>query len=50
MELELGAHRLQARLTPAAARDLALRPGIPVIALLKTAAIHPLDAEATPAP
>jgi molybdate transport system ATP-binding protein len=49
-ELEVGAHRLQARLTPAAARELALRPGLPVIALIKTAAIHLLGVDATPAP
>ena len=41
-ELEVGAHRLQARLTPAAAQELALAPGAAVIALIKTAAIHPL--------
>jgi molybdate transport system ATP-binding protein len=49
-ELELGAHRLQARLTPAAARELALAPGRPVIALVKTAAIHLLGEAATPDP
>jgi molybdate transport system ATP-binding protein len=49
-ELELGAHRLQARLTPAAARELALAPGRPVVALVKTAAIHLLGEDATPAP
>jgi molybdate transport system ATP-binding protein len=49
-ELALGEHRLQARLTPAAARELELAPGAPVVALVKTAAIHPLGAEATAAP
>ena len=41
-ELELGEHHLQARLTPAAARELALAPGVAVIALIKTAAVHVL--------
>ena len=41
-ELELGAHRLRARLTPAAAHELALAPGSSAVAVIKTAAIHPL--------
>ena len=41
-ELEVGAHRLQARLTPAAAQELLLAPGAELVAVIKTAAIHPL--------
>jgi molybdate transport system ATP-binding protein len=42
-ELALGGLRLRARVTPGAARELALAPGAPVVALIKTAALHLLD-------
>ena len=39
-ELKVGRHRLRARLTPAAGRELALAPGSRAVAIIKTAAIH----------
>jgi molybdate transport system ATP-binding protein len=41
-ELRVGEAAIRARLTPAAARELALVPGTRAFAVLKTAAIHPL--------
>lgn len=41
--LAIGAHGIRARITPAAARELALEPGRRVVALVKTSAIHRLD-------
>lgn len=42
--LKLGNQTVRARLTPAAARELDLSIGKPVVAVIKTAAIHWLDA------
>lgn len=44
VSLRIGSARLLARVTPAAARELALRSGMVVVAVVKTAAIHRLDA------
>ncbi len=41
--LQIGETRIRARITPAAARDLALETGRRVVALVKTSAIHRLD-------
>ncbi|MEZ4333090.1 MAG: molybdenum ABC transporter ATP-binding protein [Myxococcota bacterium] len=41
--LAVGQVELRARITPAAARELALEPGRQVVALVKTSAIHRLD-------
>jgi molybdate transport system ATP-binding protein len=42
VELAVGAQSLRARITPAAAQELALAPGARVVALVKTSAIHRL--------
>jgi molybdate transport system ATP-binding protein len=42
IELRVGEVALRARLTPAAARELALEPGTRAVAVVKTAAIHHL--------
>jgi len=41
--LDVGATPIFSRVTPAAARELALAPGRPLVAVLKTAAIHVLS-------
>ena len=43
--LRVGATSLRARITPAAARELELALGRPVVALVKTSAIHRLDGD-----
>ncbi len=43
--LRLGAAAIRARITPAAARELALAPGQRVVALVKTSSIHRLDTD-----
>ncbi len=40
VELELGAQRLRARLTPGAVSELELKPGDRVVALIKSSAVH----------
>ena len=40
VEMCVGPHTLRARLTPAAARELALAPGGRAVAVIKTAAVH----------
>ncbi len=45
--LRLGETPILARITPAAASELALAPGRRVVALVKTSAIHHLESEAT---
>lgn len=45
--LRIGETSILARITPAAARELALETGLGVVALVKTSAIHRLDAELT---
>jgi molybdate transport system ATP-binding protein len=40
VELALGPVQLRARVTPAAARELALAPGTPAVAVIKTSAVH----------
>jgi molybdate transport system ATP-binding protein len=42
VELAVGEQRLRARITPAAARELALREGSPLVAVIKSSAIHRL--------
>jgi len=42
VELAVGEQRLRARVTPAAARELALREGCEVVAVIKTSSIHRL--------
>lgn len=45
--LRVGATSIRARITPAAARELELATDRPVVALVKTSAIHRLDGEPT---
>jgi molybdopterin-binding protein len=45
--LSIGETSIRARITPAAARELALETGHRVVALVKTSAIHRLDGEPT---
>ncbi len=42
VELAIGDHRIRARITPGAARELALEPGRALVAVIKTSAVHRL--------